>query len=208
MDPSKFYHRWSANRCRSKLNPGLHVTLRDLIAPVNPMAELVMHQLITFTLTPASPLGSKYFSCSFHAVFGKKWQNNRVAHSLWELAPPWGKSWIRHCFNHYTTHTFSVPLISHIFENIFLKQAFTVPPFLPTTREGNVFTGVCDPVHNRSHGYLFTTHPCYCAVGTHPTGMLSWIMFCLHPSMLFFCRTNARQDGLLLHRHGLIQPLR
>ena len=139
----------------------------------------------------------------------KKLQNNRVAHSLWDLAPPWGKSWIRHCFNHYTTHTFSVPFISHTFENIFLKQAFTVPPFLPTAREGNVFTDICHSVHNRTHGYWFTTHPCYGAVSTHPTGMLScWSLLCLHPSMLFFRRANAGQGGLLLHRHGLFQPLR
>ena len=26
-------------------------------------------------------------------------------------------------------------------------------------------------VHNRPHGYLFIAHPCYGAVGTHPTGM-------------------------------------
>ena len=37
-------------------------------------------------------LGSKFFH--FRAVFGKKkW----FAHPLWELAPPSGKSWIRHC---------------------------------------------------------------------------------------------------------------
>ena len=35
---------------------------------------------------------------SFHAVLAKKLQNNRLAHILWELAPPTsGKSWIRHC---------------------------------------------------------------------------------------------------------------
>ena len=44
---------------------------------------------------------------------------------------------------------------------------------LPTAREGNVFTGICHSVHNRPHGYLVTVHPCYSAVGTHPTGMLS-----------------------------------
>ena len=52
-------------------------------------------------------------------------------------------------------------------------------PFLPTAREGNVFTGVCHSVHNRPHAYSVTAHPCwlfvhcYGAVGTHPTGMLS-----------------------------------
>ena len=28
-------------------------------------------------------------------------------------------------------------------------------------------------VHNRPHDYSFTAHPCYGAVGTHPTGMHS-----------------------------------
>ena len=28
-------------------------------------------------------------------------------------------------------------------------------------------------VHNRPHGYLVTAHPCYGAVCTHATGMLS-----------------------------------
>ena len=32
---------------------------------------------------------------------------------------------------------------------------------------------VCHSVHNRLHGYSFTAHPCYGAVGTHSTGMLS-----------------------------------
>ena len=44
---------------------------------------------------------------------------------------------------------------------------------LPTTREGNVFTGVCHSVRSRPHGYSFSSHPCYGAVSTHPTGMLS-----------------------------------
>ena len=30
---------------------------------------------------------------------------------------------------------------------------------LPTATEGNVFTGVCHSVHNRSHAYSVTTHP-------------------------------------------------
>ena len=28
-------------------------------------------------------------------------------------------------------------------------------------------------VHNRSHGYLVTAHPCYNTDGIHPTGMFS-----------------------------------
>ena len=35
--------------------------------------------------------------------------------------------------------------------------------------EGNVFTGVC----LSTIGLITTVHPCYCAVGTDPTGMLS-----------------------------------
>ena len=36
-----------------------------------------------------------------------------------------------------------------------------------TDRKGKVF------VHNWPHDYSFTARPCYGAVGTHPTGMLS-----------------------------------
>ena len=32
---------------------------------------------------------------------------------------------------------------------------------LPIAREGNVFTRVCDSVHNRPHGYSVTVHPCW-----------------------------------------------
>ena len=39
-----------------------------------------------------SPRGSKFFH--FHAVFDQK---KRLAHRLWELAPPSGKSRMRHC---------------------------------------------------------------------------------------------------------------
>ena len=38
------------------------------------------------------PPRSKFFH--FHAVYLQK---NRLAHPLWELARPLGKSWIRHC---------------------------------------------------------------------------------------------------------------
>ena len=51
--------------------------------------------------------------------------------------------------------------------------AFQYIIHLPTTREGNVFTGVCYSDHNRPHGYSVTALPSYSAVGTHPTGMLS-----------------------------------
>ena len=45
--------------------------------------------------------------------------------------------------------------------------------YLPTVREGYVFTGICYSVHNGPRGYSVTAHPCYSAVGTHPTGMHS-----------------------------------
>ena len=51
--------------------------------------------------------------------------------------------------------------------------------FLPTAREGNVFTGICHSVHNWPYGHSITAHPwwllghCYGAVGMHSTGMLS-----------------------------------
>ena len=32
---------------------------------------------------------------------------------------------------------------------------------LPTAREGNVFIGVCHSVHNQSHAYSVTAHPCW-----------------------------------------------
>ena len=44
--------------------------------------------------------------------------------------------------------------------------------YLPAAREGNVFTGVYLSTIG-PHGYSFTARPCYGAVGTHPTGMLS-----------------------------------
>ena len=33
--------------------------------------------------------------------------------------------------------------------------------FLPTAREDNVFISVCHSVHNRSHAYSVTAHPCW-----------------------------------------------
>ena len=35
---------------------------------------------------------------------------------------------------------------------------------------------MCHSVHNWPHGYSFTAHPCYGAVVTHPTGMLSCLV--------------------------------
>ena len=48
-----------------------------------------------------------------------------------------------------------------------------LPLLFPTTREGNVFRGVCLSVHNLSHGCSVTARPCYGAVGTQPTELLS-----------------------------------
>ena len=44
-----------------------------------------------------APSRSKFFH--FHAFFGKILENNRLAHLFRELAPPYGKSWISHCFD-------------------------------------------------------------------------------------------------------------
>ena len=42
----------------------------------------------------------------------------------------------------------------------------------------NVFTGVCQSIHNWPHGYSVTAHPCYGTVGMHTIGMLSnWEFF-------------------------------
>ena len=38
---------------------------------------------------------------------------------------------------------------------------------------------VTHSVHNRPHGYSVTVHPSYCAVGMHPTGMLSCLVMIL-----------------------------
>ena len=71
--------------------------------------------------------------------------------------------------------------------------------YLPTTREGNVFTGVCHSVHNRPHGYSITAHPGYSVVGTHPTGMLSCRMMYItrmHSSRMHTARSSSHQGGL------------
>ena len=48
---------------------------------------------------------------------------------------------------------------------------------VPTAREGNVFTGVCNSVHNRPHSYSVAAHPCNGAIGTHRTGRLFLLEF-------------------------------
>ena len=59
--------------------------------------------------------------------------------------------------------------------------------FLPTAREGYIFTGVCHSVHNRPYGKSVT----YGAVGMHPTGMLSFFPKVLQndasPTRLVLC---------------------
>ena len=52
-------------------------------------------------------------------------------------------------------------------------KSFSAARFLPTAREDSVITGVCHSVHNRPYDYSVTPHPCYSAVSTHSTGMLS-----------------------------------
>ena len=47
---------------------------------------------------------------------------------------------------------------------------------------------VSHSVHNRPHGYSFTAHPCYGAVGTHPTGMLS----CLAMIYAYFVKRKEK----------------
>ena len=43
---------------------------------------------------------------------------------------------------------------------------------LPAVRGRQCFRR-CLSVHNQRHGFSFTARPCYGAIGTHPTGMLS-----------------------------------
>ena len=62
---------------------------------------------------------------------------------------------------------------------------FSLLNFLPTAREGIVFTCVCHSVHNQPYGYSVTAHPYHSAVGTHPTGMLS-CLFCTSAVLLSF----------------------
>ena len=68
---------------------------------------------------------------------------------------------------------------------------------LPTAREGNVLTGVCHSVHNRPHAYTVTVRPRYGAVGTHPTGMLSYTFRKFHtePSNVRLSNANFRRGS-------------
>ena len=40
-------------------------------------------------------------------------------------------------------------------------------------------SSVSDSVHNWPRDYLVIAHPCYSTVGTHPTGMLSCVIYFL-----------------------------
>ena len=42
-----------------------------------------------------------------------------------------------------------------------LSRTLTIFVSLPTARVGNVFTRVCDSVHNGLYGYLVAAHPCW-----------------------------------------------
>ena len=44
----------------------------------------------------------------------------------------------------------------------------------------------CLSVHNRPHGYWFTARPCYSAVGTHPTWILSCFLCFLTSTIVTF----------------------
>ena len=89
-----------------------------------------------------------------------------------------------------------------VYRLYYLSQYHTIRKFIrnssfkqvcvPTSREGNVFTGVYQSVHNRPHGYWVTAHLRYNAVGTHPTGMLSCLnAFIFHQT--FFDVASFRQ---------------
>ena len=41
------------------------------------------------------------------------------------------------------------------------REEYFIIKFLPTAREGNVFTRVCDSVHNQPYGYSVTAHSCW-----------------------------------------------
>ena len=60
--------------------------------------------------------------------------------------------------------------------------------YLPTVREGNVFTGVCQSFCSQQPlGYSFTAHACYGVARTHSTGVLScFFNVCRFFSLFFF----------------------
>ena len=89
-------------------------------------------------------------------------------------------------------------------------------------RKGNVFIGLCHSVQNQPHGYSFTAHHCYGAVGTHPTRMLFCLYLILNNSTLkslsladlrgmqFFMQFSAKilpNNRFLPQTQGLAHPL-
>ena len=53
--------------------------------------------------------------------------------------------------------------VQQLDDNFYLSgfKTFEGSPLLPTARKGNVFTRICDSVHNQPHGYSVTAHPCW-----------------------------------------------
>ena len=78
--------------------------------------------------------------------------------------------------------------------------------YLRTAREGNVFTGVCLSTIGLM-GYWFTARPCYGAVGTHPTGMLSCycIYICCMGHICCVVTLQLNIDGAVPYHHSLHQ---
>ena len=71
---------------------------------------------------------------------------------------------------HIPSHLLALPqapshLVKLLLPNIYIYRQQGKVMFLQAS--------VSHSVHNRPHGYSVTVHPCYGAVGMHPTGMLS-----------------------------------
>ena len=86
-----------------------------------------------------------------------------------------------------------------------LKCSLCSALYLPTVKEGNVFTGVCRSGHNPPHGYWFTAHPCYGMVGMHPTGMLS--CYCSEIKCTHLRWASGYNEQIFLHHNHWQQCL-
>ena len=83
-----------------------------------------------------APLGVQILSFSYSFR-----QNNRFSHPLWELAPPSGKSWIRHC--DYSENQgkavadpgFPKGCANLLFDNILTENCIKMKEFGPRNRE-------------------------------------------------------------------------
>ena len=75
--------------------------------------------------------------------------------------------------NHWHRDTLENVMLRYNKYDVISNNGQTYCRFSLKAREGNVFIGVCHSVHNLPHGYSVTAHPCYSAVGTYRTGMLS-----------------------------------